>query len=67
MKFGVTMFPNSLEDVASGAWLSEEMGFGYVGIAASETPDGCCDKACAVFDSGVDELFPLSYRSGLVR
>ncbi len=37
MKFGVTMFPNSLEDVASGAKLAEEMGFDYVGIADSQS------------------------------
>ena len=37
MKFGVTMFPNSLADVASGARLAEEMGFDYVGIADSQS------------------------------
>ena len=37
MKFGVTMFPNSLADVASGARLAEEMGFDYVGIADSRS------------------------------
>ena len=37
MKFGVTMFPNSLADVASGAHLAEEMGFDYVGIADSQS------------------------------
>ena len=37
MKFGVTMFPNNLEDVASGARLAEEMGFDYVGIADSQS------------------------------
>ena len=37
MKFGVTMFPNSLEEVASGARLAEEMGFDYVGIADSQS------------------------------
>ena len=35
MKFGVTMFPNSLAGVASGARLAEEMGFDHVGIADS--------------------------------
>ena len=37
MKFGVTMFPNNLEDVANGARLAEEMGFDYVGIADSQS------------------------------
>ncbi len=37
MKFGVTMFPNNLEDVATGARLAEEMGFDYVGIADSQS------------------------------
>ena len=37
MKFGVTMFPNNLEDVASQARLAEEMGFDYVGIADSQS------------------------------
>ena len=37
MKFGVTMFPNSLADVASGARLAEAMGFDYVGIADSQS------------------------------
>ena len=37
MKFGVTMFPNNLGDVASGARLAEEMGFDYVGIADSQS------------------------------
>ena len=37
MKFGVTMFPNNLADVASGARLAEEMGFDYVGIADSQS------------------------------
>ena len=37
MKFGVTMFPNNLEDVASGSRLAEEMGFDYVGIADSQS------------------------------
>ena len=37
MKFGVTMFPNNLDDVASGARLGEEMGFDYVGIADSQS------------------------------
>ena len=37
MKFGVTMLPNNLADVASGARLAEEMGFDYVGIADSQS------------------------------
>ena len=37
MKFGVTMFPNNLEDVASASRLAEEMGFDYVGIADSQS------------------------------
>ena len=37
MKFSVTMFPNNLEDVASGARLAEEMGFDYVGVADSQS------------------------------
>ena len=37
MKFGVTMFPINLADVASGARLAEEMGFDYVGIADSQS------------------------------
>ena len=37
MKFGVTMFPNSLDDVARSARLAEEMGFDYVGIADSQS------------------------------
>ena len=37
MKFGVTMFPNNLADVASGARLAEEMGFDYIGIADSQS------------------------------
>ena len=37
MKFGVTMFPNNLEDVASGARLAEGMGFDYVGVADSQS------------------------------
>ena len=37
MKFGVTMFPNNLEDVASQTRLAEEMGFDYVGIADSQS------------------------------
>ena len=37
MKFGVTMFPNNLEDVARGARLAEEMGFDYVGVADSQS------------------------------
>ena len=37
MKFGVTMFTNNLDDVASGARLAEEMGFDYVGIADSQS------------------------------
>lgn len=37
MKFGVTMFPNNLDDVARGARLAEEMGFDYVGIADSQS------------------------------
>ena len=37
MKFGVTLFPNNLDDVASGARLAEEMGFDYVGIADSQS------------------------------
>ena len=37
MKFGVTLFPNSLEEVASGARLAEDMGFDYVGIADSQS------------------------------
>ena len=37
MKFGVTMFPNNLEDVARGARLAEEKGFEYVGIADSQS------------------------------
>ena len=37
MKFGVTMFPNSLEEVASASRLAEAMGFDYVGIADSQS------------------------------
>ena len=37
MKFGVTMFPNSLRDVASQARLAEDLGFDYVGIADSQS------------------------------
>ena len=37
MKFGVTMFPNNLEDVARGARLAEEIGFDYVGVADSQS------------------------------
>ena len=37
MQFGVTMFPNNLEDVARGARLAEEMGFDYVGVADSQS------------------------------
>ena len=37
MKFGVTMLPSSLEDVARGARLAEEMGFDYVGVADSQS------------------------------
>ena len=37
MKFGVTMFPNNLEDVARGAHLAEDLGFDYVGIADSQS------------------------------
>ena len=37
MKFGVTMFPNNLEDVARGSRLAEEMGFDYVGVADSQS------------------------------
>ena len=37
MKFGVTVFPNSLTDVAIGARLAEEMGFDYVAIADSQS------------------------------
>ncbi len=37
MKFGVTMFPNNLDDVARGARLAEEMGFDYVGVADSQS------------------------------
>ena len=37
MKFGDTMFPNNLEDVASQTRLAEEMGFDYVGIADSQS------------------------------
>ncbi len=37
MKFGVTLFPNSLDEVASGARLAEELGFDYVGIADSQS------------------------------
>ena len=37
MKFGVTMFPNNLDDVAKGASLAEEMGFDYVGVADSQS------------------------------
>ncbi len=37
MKFGITMFPNNLEDVACGSRLAEEMGFDYVGIADSQS------------------------------
>ena len=37
MKFGVTMFPNSLEDVVSHARLAEALGFDYVGIADSQS------------------------------
>ena len=37
MKFGVTMFPNSLDDVAKAARLAEQMGFDYVGVADSQS------------------------------
>ena len=37
MKFGVTLFPNNLEDIANGARLAEELGFDYVGIADSQS------------------------------
>ena len=37
MKFGVTMFPNGLEEVARGARLAEKLGFDYVGIADSQS------------------------------
>ena len=37
MKFGVTMFPNNLDDVAKGARLAEDMGYDYVGIADSQS------------------------------
>lgn len=37
MKFGVTMFPNSLADVARSARLAEDLGFDYVGIADSQS------------------------------
>ena len=37
MKFGVTMFPNNLGDVAIGARLAEDMGFDYVGVADSQS------------------------------
>ncbi len=37
MKFGVTMFPNNLEDVARGARLAEAMGFDHVGVADSQS------------------------------
>lgn len=37
MQFGVTLFPNSLEDIASGARLAEDLGFDYVGIADSQS------------------------------
>ena len=37
MQFGVTMFPNNLDDVASGARLAEAMGFDYVGVADSQS------------------------------
>ena len=36
MKFGVTMFPSSLADVASGARLAEDMGLDCGGIADSQ-------------------------------
>ena len=37
MKFGVTMFPNSLEDVVSNARLAENLGFDCIGIADSQS------------------------------
>ena len=37
MKFGVTLFPNSLEDIARSARLAEDLGFDYVGIADSQS------------------------------
>ena len=37
MQFGVTMFPNNLEDVARDARLAEAMGFDYVGVADSQS------------------------------
>ena len=37
MKFGVTMFPNNLDDVAKAARLAEAMGFDYVGVADSQS------------------------------
>ena len=37
MKFGVTMFPNSLDQVVSNARLAEGLGFDYVGIADSQS------------------------------
>ena len=37
MKFGVTLFPNNLEEVANAVRLAEELGFDYVGIADSQS------------------------------
>ena len=37
MKFGVTMFPGSLDDVATRSRLAEKMGFDYLGIADSQS------------------------------
>ena len=37
MKFGVTLFPNSLADIARDARLAEDLGFDYVGIADSQS------------------------------
>ena len=37
MKFGVTLFPNSLDEVAASARLAEDLGFDCVGIADSQS------------------------------
>ena len=47
MKFGVTVFLNSLDDVARGARLAEAMGFDYVGVADSQSlarEQGCTQR-----------------------
>ena len=47
MQFGVTMFPNNLDDVASGARLAEALGFDYVGVADSQSLAASCTSLSA--------------------